>query len=344
MANKFLESTTHSVSWLYNRHLGNELVVKPDFQRNPVWSDAQKSFLIDTMLLGYPIPELYFQSLNDSSGKETHVVVDGQQRVRACLEFLDGSLTLEGEAVGDLEGLSFEDLTEDQKEAIFQYKFVIRELPKIDDTEIRAIFSRINRNVMNLNKQELRHATYWGPFLKLMEELANSSVWTDLKVFTPNDVRRMLDIEFVSELAVAHLHGLPNKKDTLEEWYKTYETGFDDTDSLRRRFNLVLEEVKNAIGDGTSRFRKKSDFYTLFLCIADDSVELPLSSDAREDVRARLSLFGSEVDAAIKAPPNTPILDQSVSKYVRAVQKAASDRANRRARAEALSLKLALAS
>jgi hypothetical protein len=72
---KFLESTTHSVSWLYNRHLADELVVKPDFQRNPVWSDAQKSYLIDTILRGFPIPELYFQSLSDENGKETHVVV-----------------------------------------------------------------------------------------------------------------------------------------------------------------------------------------------------------------------------------------------------------------------------
>src|SRR4051812_44480131 len=117
MESKFLSSTTHSVSWLHNRHLADELVVKPDFQRNPVWSDAQKSYLIDTILRGFPIPELYFQTSSDENGKETHVVVDGQQRVRACLEFVSGALKLEGEAVAEFEGLEFADLTKDQKEA-----------------------------------------------------------------------------------------------------------------------------------------------------------------------------------------------------------------------------------
>lgn len=306
--------------------------------------DAQKSYLIDTILRGYPIPELYFQSLSDENGKETHIVVDGQQRVRACLDFILGKLTLEGEAVEEFEGLTFDDLTEDQRKDFFKYKFVIRELPAIDDVEIRAIFTRINRNVMNLNKQELRHATYWGPFIKLMEELGDSAVWTDLKVFTPNDVRRMHDIEFISELAIGYLHGIQNKKDTLEDWYKTYETGFDDADTVKRRFSLVLEEIHALLGDSKTRFRKKSDFYTLFLALADDEVELPEASDKRAAVRAKLLQFGADVDAFIKAPPNTPPASENVGKYARAVQKAASDRATRRARGEALADVLSLKS
>lgn len=332
MKNKFLESTTHSISWLYNRHLADELIIKPDFQRNPVWSDAQKSYLIDTILRGYPIPELYLQSLSDETGKETHVVVDGQQRVRACLEFVDGTLTLEGEEVAEFDGLKFDDLTKDQKEAVFNYRFVVRELPSIDDLEIRAIFTRINRNVMNLKKQELRHATYWGPFLKLMEEISDSSVWTELKVFTPNDVRRMLDVEFVSELAIGYLHGIQNKKDTLDEWYKTYETGFEDEAGVRRRFLLVLEEICVLLGISPTRFRKKSDFYTLFLLLADDNVSLPLSADFRAGSAAALLKFGSEVDAFIKAPPAAKRGGPNVAKYAQAVQKAASDRSSRRAR------------
>jgi hypothetical protein len=251
-------------------------------------------------------------------------------------------LALEGDAVEDFEGLTFADLTEDQRKAFFKYKFIIRELPAIEDVEIRAIFTRINRNVMNLNKQELRHATYWGPFIKLMEELGKGTNRTELNIFTPKDVRRMLDIEFISELAVAYLHGIQNKKDALEDWYKTYETGFEDGESVKRRFSLVLEEIRALLGDSSTRFRKKSDFYTLFLVLADDDVELPLSSDKRLSVRSTLLQFGSHVDAFIKAPPNTQPATENVGKYARAVQKAASDRSTRRARAEALTQELAL--
>ena len=342
MSSQFLGSTVHSISWLYNRHLANELVIKPDFQRNPVWSSAQKSYLIDTILRGYPIPELYFQALSDAEGKETHIVVDGQQRVRACLEFIAGEFSLEGDAVQEFEGLTFANLTKSQRETVFNYKFVIRDLPQMDDPEIRAIFARINRNVMNLNNQELRHATYWGQFIKLMEELADNAVWVDLRIFTPNDVRRMLDVEFISELAIAYLHGLQNKKDTLEEWYRTYETGFDETDSLRRRFNSTLEELRVVLAEHATRFRKKSDFYTLFLALADERTSLPLSSDERRRVSSELLKFGSEVDAAIKETGQVATRDDAVGKYARAVQKAASDRSNRRARAEALASHLGI--
>jgi uncharacterized protein with ParB-like and HNH nuclease domain len=70
-------------------------VLVPPFQRNAVWTIVQKSYLIDTVLNGLPIPELYMQDVGDESGNEKHIVVDGQQRVRAVLDYVLGNFSLE---------------------------------------------------------------------------------------------------------------------------------------------------------------------------------------------------------------------------------------------------------
>ena len=57
----YLNSTRRSVTWFKQAQDRNQLVMRPPFQRRPVWTESQQSFLIDTILRGYPIPELYLQ-------------------------------------------------------------------------------------------------------------------------------------------------------------------------------------------------------------------------------------------------------------------------------------------
>jgi hypothetical protein len=331
---EFLNSTRRSVTWFKNAHDAGTLEMRPPFQRNPVWAIAQKSLLIDTILRAYPIPELYVQENVDERGVEHHVVVDGQQRLRACLEFLEGAFTLTDTTNADWEDAAFDDLSAEDKKRIFGYSFLVRQLPELPDPELREIFTRLNRNTVSLNKQELRHATYWGPFIKLMESLADHEFWTSSGVFTANDIRRMLDVEFVSELTVAYLHGFQNKKASLERWYEVYEPSFDRGDEVAAMFNTVLGEIGKILPDiHETRWRKKSDFYTLFLLLAAHSSKLPLSKTKREDARRSLVRFGDEVNSHIsRATPKT----KGVTKYAAAVEKAASDLGSRRDRAEVL--------
>src|SRR5579862_8241635 len=156
---RFLDATSHTVAWFWNRLRDQTLNMKPPFQRNPIWQETQKAYLIDTILRGYPVPELYLQTIVSASGEEQHIVVDGQQRIRACLEFLSDGFTL-GDDSGEYAGLSFNELNDSSKKQIFGYKFVIRNLPDLTDAELREIFGRLNRNNVALNRQELRNATY----------------------------------------------------------------------------------------------------------------------------------------------------------------------------------------
>ncbi len=331
---RFLETTTQTVSWFSGRLRDDELMLRPVFQRNPVWTAPQKSYLIDSMLRGYPVPELYLQLQTDDQGRDVHVVVDGQQRIRACLEFLEGVFAL-GDEAGDWSGSYFHELPGPMQKAIRQYKFAVRVLPEMDEQLIREIFGRLNRNNMALNKQELRNATYWGRFIVTMKDLADDGFWLESGLFTANELRRMLDVEYVSELAVAVLYGPQNKKATLDQYYEDFEEEFPAEAAIRERFQRVLPELRHLVDWGeVTRWSKKSDFYTLFLYVASKDAELPFSSDRRQALRIALADFSGHVDAFLLEDLEEVAV--TVKDYARAVQRAASDLQSRRTRQAAL--------
>ena len=234
MSKKFLNTTTRNVHWLVKTHEAGELDMKPPFQRNPVWVHRQKSFLIDTILSGLPIPEIYMQDLVDDEGDARYIVVDGQQRIRAVLEYVAGEYAVDAKDTPTWGDMYFDDLKPEERKRIRQYDFVVRQLPELDDVQIREVFQRLNKNVAALNKQELRQATYWGPFIKLMNEISDWDEWSGFGLFSANDIRRMLDVELISELSIAILNGHQNKKAKLEHYYQVYEESFEHESFVKR--------------------------------------------------------------------------------------------------------------
>jgi hypothetical protein len=207
------------------------------------------------------------------------------------------------------------------------------------DEEVRAIFQRVNKNTTVPNAQELRHATYWGPFIKLTEEISDYEFWSAAALFSANHRRRMLDIEFISELAVAVLNGLQNKKKRLEEFYQQYETNFDQAEELRTIFIRVLGEIEQLLPNITkTRWRKKSDFYTLFVTLAKHSTQLPLTADRREMTGRLLNDFASGVEDAMSDPDwiASTSATRDIGAYVANVSRAASDLGARQERERVL--------
>ena len=337
MSQNFLNTTTHSVAWLHKRFLADELQLKAPFQRNPVWTTKQKSFLIDTILRGYPVPELYMQEFTDADGNDVYVVVDGQQRIRACEDYIQGRFKINRDDTPEWGDMKFDDLSDGDRKKIYNYNFVVRILPDMPEQELRSMFARLNRNTVALKPQELRHATYWGEFITCMEELSDKDDWSHFSVFSANDVRRMLDVEFVSELAIAHLHGLQNKKDTLDNWYQVYEEEFEERSAVESVFRDVLGELRKTLPNlAQTRWRKKSDFYTLFLVLASMQEELPFASDVRNSIGAALTEFSSEVNRFLSAPESNDDVSNIAKRYSAAVERAASDLSNRRRRRDEL--------
>jgi len=144
----------------------------------------------------------------------------------------------------------------------------------------------------------------------------------------------MLDTEFISELAVAVLNGLQNKKKQLEEFYQQYETSFDDAERVRSLFLQVLGEIAQLLPNiAKTRWKKKSDFYTLFVTLAQCQGQFPLSAEKRDLASRQLVDFGGAVDTAIRAEREEGVaIPPRVEEYVRYVERAASDLGNRQQR------------
>src|SRR5437667_7301018 len=106
MARSVLEQYTISdfLSW-HRQHL---LVLNASFQRREVWTPAARSYLIDTILRQMPVPKIYLRTRIDSNTQQAvREVVDGQQRLRAIVDFVENPFPLTSRA-GDLKGLTYE--------------------------------------------------------------------------------------------------------------------------------------------------------------------------------------------------------------------------------------------
>jgi hypothetical protein len=334
---RFLEATSQSVAWFWKRANSGELELSPPFQRNPVWQESQKAYLIDTILRGYPIPEIYLQSTTKENGDEIHVVVDGQQRIRACIEYVSGKFTL-GDEADDRAGLYFDKLDPIAKQQVFSYKFVVRALPLLAEGEIREIFGRLNRNNVALNRQELRQATYWGEFITCAAELSQRKFWVNSGLFTSNDIRRMLDIEYVSELIVGSLYGPQNKKASLDSYYADFEAEFPDRTKVEEIFDRVIGELAQLIQwPSKLRWSRKVDFYTLFLVLSDRYEDLPLDRSKRAEIKGNLIALSEAVKIALgpEGGGGQEEIDRVARMYARGVRNS-SDLGSRRLRGRVL--------
>jgi len=338
-----IQTTNKDISWFKQANELQQLRMKPPFQRNLVWTDKQKSFLIDSILNGYPVPELYMQDITNEDGSKIYTVVDGQQRITACLEFLNNQFQMNAKDSPSYADLSFDDLSSEQKKKIYSYTFVVRLLPEMSDIELREIFSRLNRNNVVLNSQELRQATYWGQFIQTMNEISDDDIWRILGVFTVNDVKRMLDVEFISELTIAAIHGVQNKKLTLDKYYELYEDEFPERSDTKFTFDIVTREISSILPNiNKSRWSKKTDFYTLFVLFAHKKPLLPLSGLKRILAYEMLTEFAEQIDIYVSTGQDTPDggLNQNVREYALNLR-ASSDLGARRKREDALEIYLA---
>ena len=137
---KFLNTTNRTVVWFKKANDNSDLQMKPPFQRNPVWIRPQKSYLIDSILNGYPIPEIYMQEFVDENGNEQHIIIDGQQRIRSCLEFIEGGFSIKADESPSWGNMKFDDLSPEDKKKVFGYTFIVRILNRKCQTTTFVVF------------------------------------------------------------------------------------------------------------------------------------------------------------------------------------------------------------
>ena len=285
------ESYSHPISDVRDWADNERLELRPDFQRNEVWTQAAQIMLIDTILKGIPIPKIYIKSIVKNE-KTYRIVVDGQQRLTAILKFIRDELTLKKPYQGEYFNMKYSELPESVHDDFIRYKIDINEIFNPSDEEIRDLYSRVNKYTVQLNKQELRKADFPGEFISLAEKISENPFFDSSRIFSVKQRRRMLDVEFVEELLTIVLEGVQDKKEYLDNVCEKYVI-LEDERGIEQKFLGVIQDISIIFDLETfpiqdTRFRQKSDFYSLFACVLSLRETGKLKIDKLQKIRNEL--------------------------------------------------------
>ena len=175
-----IDRVQFSIFELKRRYDRGNICLDPDFQRNEVWNTRQKSELIESVVMGIPLPLIYLAETME--GKL--VIVDGRQRLTTFFRYLNNEFAISGlKIMKELNSCRFRDLENDEKKRkyaaeIEDFQLVIQIIKYPTPDRVRFdIFDRVNRGGTPLNNQEMRNALYQGPATRMLNELAASDAF-----------------------------------------------------------------------------------------------------------------------------------------------------------------------
>ena len=259
------------------------LSLAPKFQRRSVWKKPARSYMIDSILKGMPVPPIYLRvTQNPEKTKTMREVIDGQQRLRTVLDFISDDFSLLASVSEEAPGKKFSQLTDNQQDSIRKYSFICESFSSISDEEVLEVFARMNTYSVKLNAQELRNGQFFGHFKRCAYSLAHEHLefWRTNKIFTDGSIARMLEVELVSELLVAQIAGPQDKKTSLDGFYADYDDSFPGEQKSKNRFRSTIDAVSDTFHDdlADSEFRRPPLFYSLFSVVYHRMFGLPKTS------------------------------------------------------------------
>ena len=195
-----VDISTVNLGSLIEQLENDEIDLQPDFQRAAdVWDNVKKSRLIESILLGLPLPSFYF---SEDPRSQKLSIIDGLQRICAIRDFIlkeDEPLKLEGlQFLKNFEGLTYSQLARPEVKRIKSLKITMNTLRKgtpLDEKYI--IFQRVNTAGVPLTPQEMRHALNQGPAAIFIKELASMESFKKATNYSVKS-KRMLDRDFVN--------------------------------------------------------------------------------------------------------------------------------------------------
>lgn len=172
-----VEREQYSIFELKRKYAKDLIILDPEFQRNDVWESQQRSELIESVLMGIPLPLFYLNETKD--GKL--VVVDGRQRLTTFFRFLDNKFKLQNlKILSNINGCFFKELDDSFQSKLEDYQIIAQVIKPPTPERIKFdIFDRVNRGGTRLNQQEMRNALYQGKATILLKKLAENNLFLE---------------------------------------------------------------------------------------------------------------------------------------------------------------------
>lgn len=278
-----------------------ELQLAPKFQRRAVWSDKARSFLMDTIIRGYPISKIFMRhDVDPMTKKSIREIVDGQQRIRTILNYLQDGFKVSKIHNEKYGGKYYSQLPTNIQRDILQYDISVDVLLGAEDTDVLDIFARLNTYTVKLNKQELRNARYFGLFKQTVYTLGYEYVGflINNNILTQKEVARMEEAELTSELVILIIDGLQDRK-KINGYYLNYDEVFKKRKYVMEIFRRVLDTIAEVAQDflSESNFAKKPLFYSLFGVIHELSQKHTLHKEDYPKILTALQSLDNILDS-----------------------------------------------
>jgi 5-methylcytosine-specific restriction endonuclease McrA len=274
-----------SVKKILNLNKTGKLNLNPGFQRASVWSNNDKKALIDTILKGLPLPNVFLWEHKEGN-KKIYDVIDGKQRIESLLEFTRFRLPMSVKFDPDRDQdwnwpepyeWTWKELQKEERK--IASRFLSYTLPVVivrgSLPDVEQVFIRINSTGKKLSPQEIRHAKWYknSNLLLAAESIAKARKYeryfTEMGILSASQITRMKAIELVTELILSvEREDVLDRKKSLDSVMGNQGINKATITRISKEVKSILDQIQRTFPElPTSRFRKTSDFYALFLAV-----------------------------------------------------------------------------
>jgi len=285
------------------KRVRNDHIFIPRFQRDYVWTLRDASRLIESLLLGLPVPGIFLAKEAES---QRMLVIDGQQRLKTLRFFFDGVFNPKPHqrtqrvfkltnVQPQFEGKTFDELDERDRvrlsDTIIHATIIKQESPAGDDTSVYHVFERLNTGGRKLMPQEIRAAIFQGNLIGLLGELNQINEWRTIFGLESN---RMKDQELILRF-MAMYEGAANYEKPMSEFLTRFAKIHRDLtntqiETFRGVFVQTIRVVAAAIGQPAFRPERALNaavFDSVMVALAErldrsSSIDLPAVAKAYE--------------------------------------------------------------
>lgn len=263
-----------SISDLIGKIQRNELILQPEFQREFVWTPVHMENFIQTILDGYPFPEIYIsqKGIDLTTLATQNVVVDGQQRLTTIQKYIEGVDGFERRIP------KFKDLPEQSQRDFLNYDVTIRDLKDVEPEVIIEIFKRINSTNFTLTAIEINNAIYNGEFISCAKEILNiiKSAKHEVPIFSESELTRMADLHFILlVLSTLEEGGYFTQDNEVENYISKFNNEYSNFEQNKNLVSKVIINILDSALPLDSIWFRKSNFFSLVceLCFSGLSIE-----------------------------------------------------------------------
>jgi len=291
------------ISDLLSFYSAKQLDINPWYQRRSVWSTPQKAYLINTIFERKPVPSTYIRQKIDLENEKTvKEVVDGQQRIRTILAYRADEFPARHPVHN--KKLSYSQLSPHDRGAFLTTPLSVGYLIGATDQDVIEIFGRINSVSKTLNPMEKLNAQYSGEFKQFCLKQAASRLpfWRSAGLFTANEISRMQELQFVSDLVVNLIQGLSDySASQLAAYYKKYDESFPMEEEVGIRLESIFQKlVCLDVSDFTDTIFKSAQLVFSLMMVIDaagaDRIKLDKMHRVMRDIDTQVTAYLGDRD------------------------------------------------